>query len=859
MKKLLSAVLAAAMLTSTLPTALAVSDIENHWAKPYLLEMEDLGVIKPSGTTGAYTPNQAIERWEFMRYVNRAFGFTETTNISFSDVPSNSLYYETVQTAVKYGYINGVGNNKMDPEGTLTREQAATILGRLHKYTPSASLSTLNSFTDRNTISDYAQAYVAEAVNLGYINGYTDGAFQPKGSLKRGEIAKILYYFLGTSLNTAGKSYMDSDMNSDTDNVTISEACTLSDVTVDGHLFITEGVGTGSVTLRNVNVKGNIIVSGGNVTLDSVTALHLYVSNPIDMTPQVMCTGGTNIGTTTVQTSAALTESGLSASAGGFADVELTGDEMSLTLDAAVWDLSTVGESYILTTGSTSIGELTANGATTVAGGGSVQSALINVDGCELVMQPASYELAKGITAVIAGRTVAPTTTVSVSPSALSVDINDKDAIARYTDFTFNADPEDLVRLSVDGTVLSQGTDYDLLTSKSGIRLYKDYLVNLKAGTYTAELLFRDNSKATFQLLVGNSAVGTVSPTQAYFDKYNGSANYGDVLLHVTMPTNTWLDQVKLGSTLLESGTDYDYDTRTGEFTLRRRTINQRATGTYTLTFIPSKGASFTCKITVSDSTPVNAVAPDSVDFDSNTSSGGHADIVVTLNTVDDAELQYIRAKGEQLEEGWQYKVSDNTVTISKAAVADINRNNDSYVDFTFVMSTGEDPVLRVNYVTTYALSASVVDDLGAPIQGATVTFAPTSSSAGSTVQTATTETDGTATVYVKRGSYTVTATHSRFVTPVSATVNVNSSQTVKLTGEILETVQIVVTNAYGAPLSGAVVTIGGKSVNTGADGTASFSLRRGTYTAQVACSGYSTQSLSLSVTDSVRERVQMN
>ena len=136
MKKLLSAVLAAAMLTSTLPTALAVSDIENHWAKPYLLEMEDLGVIKPSSTTGEFTPNQAIERWEFMRYVNRAFGFTETTNISFSDVPSNSLYYETVQTAVKYGYINGVGNNKMDPEGTLTREQAATILGRLHKYTP---------------------------------------------------------------------------------------------------------------------------------------------------------------------------------------------------------------------------------------------------------------------------------------------------------------------------------------------------------------------------------------------------------------------------------------------------------------------------------------------------------------------------------------------------------------------------------------------------------------------------------------------------------------------------------------------------------------------------------------------------
>ena len=68
-----------------------------------------------------------------MRYINRAFGFTEKADISFSDVNSSDVFYETVQIAVKQGYINGVGNNRMAPEGTLTREQAATILGRLHK------------------------------------------------------------------------------------------------------------------------------------------------------------------------------------------------------------------------------------------------------------------------------------------------------------------------------------------------------------------------------------------------------------------------------------------------------------------------------------------------------------------------------------------------------------------------------------------------------------------------------------------------------------------------------------------------------------------------------------------------------
>ena len=70
---------------------------------------------------------------------------------------------------------------------------------------------------------------------------------------------------------------------------------------------------------------------------------------------------------------------------------------------------------------------------------------------------------------------------------------------------------------------------------------------------------------------------------------------------------------------------------------------------------------------------------------------------------------------------------------------------------------------------------------------------------------------------------------------------------------------QIVVTNAYGAPLSGAVVTIGGQNITTGVDGTASFSLRRGSYMAQVACVGYTTQTVALSVNGTVRERVQLS
>lgn len=197
LKRFFSAFLAAALLAGTVPAALA-ADIDSHWSKPYVTSLHELGIINPSASTGNYTPEASVTRWEFMRYINRAFDFTEKASISFSDVKSSDMYYETIQIAVKHGYINGTGNNKMDPEGTLTREQAATILGRLHKYAPTASASKLDMFTDKSKISSYATSYVAEAVSQGYINGYTDGTFKPQGNLKRGEIAKILYFYLGS-------------------------------------------------------------------------------------------------------------------------------------------------------------------------------------------------------------------------------------------------------------------------------------------------------------------------------------------------------------------------------------------------------------------------------------------------------------------------------------------------------------------------------------------------------------------------------------------------------------------------------------------------------------------------------------
>lgn len=303
-KRLLSALLCAAMLLLSLPAAFAASDLDGHWAKKYIDYLADEDIINPSATTGKYSPDAKVTRAEFMRYINRAFHFEETASITYTDVPKSAWYYETVCIAQKYGYINGVGNNKMDPTGTVTREQAATIIGRLYKADPGSVSASSLDFKDKAKISSWSAGYIKAAVDKGFLAGYSDGTFRPTREVTRGEVAKIIYYYLGTSLSRAGKAYTGADLRGDTTNATISESCTLSDATIEGDLFITEGLGTDAVTLSNVTVEGTIIISGGTVTMTNTTSDHIIVSSAMGRLLQTTATGASRFSEAEVRTAA---------------------------------------------------------------------------------------------------------------------------------------------------------------------------------------------------------------------------------------------------------------------------------------------------------------------------------------------------------------------------------------------------------------------------------------------------------------------------------------------------------------------------------------------------------------------------
>ena len=100
-------------------------------------------------------------------------------------------------TAIKALYTLGViggternGKLYMDPESSLTRAQAAAMIGRTQEK--GFGTSELR-FTDAASVPAYASFYIQTMVYQGILSGYSDGSVHPGASITRGQMAKILY------------------------------------------------------------------------------------------------------------------------------------------------------------------------------------------------------------------------------------------------------------------------------------------------------------------------------------------------------------------------------------------------------------------------------------------------------------------------------------------------------------------------------------------------------------------------------------------------------------------------------------------------------------------------------------------
>ena len=145
---------------------------------------------------GVFAPDRAMTRAEFAQVVaNMAgvgkAGIGETYPTQFSDVPADAWYAKAIEWAARYGIVTGTSETTFEPNGTVTREQIATMLYRYAGNNAQADLTVLDAFVDGAQVSDWAANAMAWAVEEGYMNGKGADDLQPQATATRAEIATL--------------------------------------------------------------------------------------------------------------------------------------------------------------------------------------------------------------------------------------------------------------------------------------------------------------------------------------------------------------------------------------------------------------------------------------------------------------------------------------------------------------------------------------------------------------------------------------------------------------------------------------------------------------------------------------------
>lgn len=178
-------------------TAVPFADTEGHWAEAYAGYLYRRGITsgRVSGDERLFEPDAPMTRAEFAVFLCRWLGLDMYTGerASFQDaeeIPDWTREY--VYTAAANGLIQGELNSGelwFKPNESLTRAQAATILGRtMPGGSPYADLF----FPDAELIPDWASPYISRLTFLGVFGGFEDGTFRPYDKLTRAQAAKLL-------------------------------------------------------------------------------------------------------------------------------------------------------------------------------------------------------------------------------------------------------------------------------------------------------------------------------------------------------------------------------------------------------------------------------------------------------------------------------------------------------------------------------------------------------------------------------------------------------------------------------------------------------------------------------------------
>lgn len=177
----------------------AFTDIEGHWAKPYIEALASRGIIT-GFEDGTFRPREPVNRAQFAVIVNKAFTpAPQRPAISFVDVARNFWGFQAIQSAYRGGFLSGYEGRRFRPQEQITRVQALVSLVSGLKL-PSGDRSVLSLYKDATQIPGYAAPAIATATNQKLVVNYPQqDILNPNQVATRADVAAFVYQALVNS------------------------------------------------------------------------------------------------------------------------------------------------------------------------------------------------------------------------------------------------------------------------------------------------------------------------------------------------------------------------------------------------------------------------------------------------------------------------------------------------------------------------------------------------------------------------------------------------------------------------------------------------------------------------------------
>ncbi len=188
MKRILSILISIVFILSSINIMAFASDYEGHWAESSIKLLIDSDVID-GDSYGYIKPDNNISRAEFVKVINRYYGYQNKAANNFADVSPAKWYSDEFLIAKAEGYITGDEKGYANPDAYITRAEVCVILKRVLNI--SGNADDIN-FSDKHLIPDWAAESIGAMYDAGLINGYKDGQFKPKNNITRAEAFAII-------------------------------------------------------------------------------------------------------------------------------------------------------------------------------------------------------------------------------------------------------------------------------------------------------------------------------------------------------------------------------------------------------------------------------------------------------------------------------------------------------------------------------------------------------------------------------------------------------------------------------------------------------------------------------------------